>query len=184
MHKLDDTASSLQNASGMHCRLLQCVTAASGNTTVAMLQTSAACCGLYAYRPTRGTISMERVALIAGDLDAVGWICRTPDLLPRLGDAFNLPGGEPQHCPHRNLALRMWFPTDIVPSLMFLGPPSCNACFPEASASAICCHSIANSQCIVDHTVTLCVPLVMLYCSRLVLLQLYSCCVHLCLLSC
>ncbi|KAA6429725.1 MAG: hypothetical protein FRX49_00159 [Trebouxia sp. A1-2] len=57
-------------------------------------RTSAACCGLYAYRPTRGTISMERVALIAGDLDAVGWICRTPDLLPRLGDAFNLPGGK------------------------------------------------------------------------------------------
>ncbi|DBB16628.1 TPA: Amidase 1 [Trebouxia sp. C0006] len=57
-------------------------------------RTSAACCGLYAYRPTRGAVSREGVNLIAGNLDAIGWICRTPDLLPRLGDAFNLPGGK------------------------------------------------------------------------------------------
>lgn len=59
-----------------------------------MLQTAAACCGLCAYRPTRGGISQQGVTLIAGDLDAVGWICRSPALLPRLGEAFNLPGGE------------------------------------------------------------------------------------------
>lgn len=61
-----------------------------------MLQTAAACCGLYAYRPTRGTISRDGVTLIAGDLDAVGWICRSPALLPLVGDAFSLPGGEHQ----------------------------------------------------------------------------------------
>ncbi len=63
---------------------------------------------------------MGGVHLIAGDLDAVGWICRTPDLLPRLGDAFNLPGGETQHLPYRSNASSTYFSSDIVPSLMFL----------------------------------------------------------------
>lgn len=57
-----------------------------------LLQTSAACCGLYAYRPTRGTVSRAGMTLVAGDLDSVAWVCRTPSLLPRLGDAFCLPG--------------------------------------------------------------------------------------------
>lgn len=57
-----------------------------------LLQTSAACCGLYAYRPTRGTVSRAGMTLVAGDLDSVAWLCRTPSLLPRLGDAFCLPG--------------------------------------------------------------------------------------------
>lgn len=57
-------------------------------------RTAAACCGLYAYRPTRGSISKEGVTPIAGDLDAVGWICRTPAMLPCLGEAFRLPGGK------------------------------------------------------------------------------------------
>lgn len=92
----------------------------SGITTVAMLQTSAACCGLYAFRPTRGAVSREGVNLIAGDLDAIGWICRTPDLLPRLGDAFNLPGGETQHSSYRSNASSTHFSNNIVPSLMFL----------------------------------------------------------------
>ncbi len=138
VHKADDTASSLQFAYSMHCRLPLCVTAASGNTTVAMLQTSAACCGLYAYRPTRGTISREGVALIAGDLDAVGWICRTPDLLPRLGDAFNLPGGETQHRPYRSNASSTCFSSDIVPSLMLFSPPTCNACLPYDWGICLC----------------------------------------------
>ena len=57
-----------------------------------LLQTSAACCGLYAYRPTRGSISRAGLTLVAGVLDSVAWVCRTPSLLPRLGDAFCLPG--------------------------------------------------------------------------------------------
>ena len=60
--------------------------------TNSLLQTSAACCGLYACRPTRGTVSRAGMALVAGDLDSVAWLCRTPSLLPRLGDAFCLPG--------------------------------------------------------------------------------------------
>ena len=63
-------------------------------TRFTMAQTAAACCGLYAYRPTRGSISKEGVTPIAGDLDAVGWICRTPAMLPCLGEAFRLPGGK------------------------------------------------------------------------------------------
>ena len=59
---------------------------------VYLLQTSAACCGLYAYRPTRGTISRSGMTLIAGDLDSVAWVCRAPSLLPQLGYAFCLPG--------------------------------------------------------------------------------------------
>ena len=57
------------------------------------MQTAAACCGLYAYRPTRDAISKQGVRLIAGDLDAVGWICKDHSMLPRLGKAFSLPGG-------------------------------------------------------------------------------------------
>ena len=137
-HKIDDTASSLRFASSMHCRLFVRVSAASGNTTFAMLQTSAACCGLYAYRPTRGAISREGVNLIAGDLDAVGWICRTPDLLPRLGDAFNLPGGETQHLPYRSNTSSACFLSDIVPSLVFLKSFSCSAYFPNDWGNCFC----------------------------------------------
>ena len=57
------------------------------------VQTSAACCGLYGYRPTRGTISMQGVLPIAGELDSVAWLVHNPALLPRLGQAFSLPGG-------------------------------------------------------------------------------------------
>ena len=32
------------------------------------------------------------MTLVAGDLDSVAWVCRTPALLPRLGNAFCLPG--------------------------------------------------------------------------------------------
>ncbi|KAL3142976.1 Amidase 1 [Trebouxia sp. C0009 RCD-2024] len=55
-------------------------------------RTAAACCGLYAYRPTRGTVSRAGMTLIAGELDSVAWLCRTAALLPRIGDAFHLPG--------------------------------------------------------------------------------------------
>ena len=58
------------------------------------MQTAAACCGLHAFRPTRDALSKEGVQPIAGELDAVGWICRGSSMLPQLGQALNLPGGE------------------------------------------------------------------------------------------
>lgn len=76
------------------------VSASAKVLTNSFLQTSAACCGLYACRPTRGTVSRAGMALIAGDLDSVAWLCRTPSLLPRLGDAFCLPGKVQWLCFH------------------------------------------------------------------------------------
>ena len=37
---------------------------------------------------------MQGITPIAGELDSVGWITQSPTLLPRLGDAFSLPGGQ------------------------------------------------------------------------------------------
>lgn len=85
-----------------------------------LLQTSAACCGLYACRPTRGTVSRAGMALVAGDLDSVAWLCRTPSLLPRLGDAFCLHGkvhwlcfDAVQCCPGLSAQMRLQAPVSI-----------------------------------------------------------------------
>lgn len=68
--------------------------------SVNAVQTAAALCGLYAYRPTRGAISKQGVTPIAGDVDEVSWICRSAAMLPRLGQAFKLPGGQSaSRCP-------------------------------------------------------------------------------------
>lgn len=37
---------------------------------------------------------MQGITPIAGQLDSVAWITQSPALLPRLGDAFSLPGGQ------------------------------------------------------------------------------------------
>lgn len=40
---------------------------------------------------------MQGVTPIAGELDSVAWLTQRPDLLPQLGEAFSLPGGQLLH---------------------------------------------------------------------------------------
>ena len=53
----------------------------------------AACCGVYAYRPTSGVLPLEGAALASTTLGTTCLLSSDPDLLVRAGRALTVPGG-------------------------------------------------------------------------------------------
>lgn len=56
-------------------------------------QVAAACCGLYGVRPSQGVVPGDGVSMASGRLENVAWVAADPDVLCRVGQAMNLPGG-------------------------------------------------------------------------------------------
>jgi len=93
--------------------------------TAAFAQVAAACCGLYGVRPSQGAVPGDGVAMASGRLEHVAWAAADPDVLYRVGQAMNLPGGA-------LLRLRRSSPTQLLKSACFrmtstLGSEACRA---------------------------------------------------------
>ena len=58
-----------------------------------MVQTVAACCGLFGFRSTPGMVQLDGVETVLGSIDTLGWMTRDALLLQRVGAAYGLPGG-------------------------------------------------------------------------------------------
>ena len=68
-----------------------------------MLQTVAACCGLFGFRSTPGMVQLDGVETVLGSTDTLGLVTRDALLLQRVGAAYGLPGGECMDPMHRLL---------------------------------------------------------------------------------
>jgi amidase len=56
-----------------------------GTDTAGSVRIPASYCGIYGFRPTHGTISLEGIHPMASSFDVVGWFARTPDVLAKVG---------------------------------------------------------------------------------------------------
>ena len=72
-----------------------------------MLQTVAACCGLFGFRSTPGMVQLDGVETVLGPIDTLGWTTRDALLLQRVGAAYGLPGGGVLDPMHRLLSTRI-----------------------------------------------------------------------------
>lgn len=56
-----------------------------GTDTVGCIRISASFCGIFAFRPSHGVVTMNRVLSNSPSLDTVGWFARDPSVLHRVG---------------------------------------------------------------------------------------------------
>ncbi len=54
----------------------------------------AACCGVYAFRPTAGVLPLEGASTASHSLAVPALLASDPHVLLRAGEALQLPGGE------------------------------------------------------------------------------------------
>jgi len=59
-----------------------------GTDTAGSVRIPASYCGIYGFRPTHCTISLEHIHPMASSFDVVGWFARTPDILTRVGSVL------------------------------------------------------------------------------------------------
>ena len=126
-----------------------------------MLQTVAACCGLFGFRSTPGMVQLDGVETVLGSIDTLGWTTRDALLLQRVGAAYGLPGGGQPDCVHGLLSPVLWVALQEVQCCMMLlrmgrgaagmacwcGLPEVGAVFVVRAAQySIACHALLQLQ--------------------------------------
>ena len=63
-------------------------------------QVAAACCGVYGVRPSQGAVPSDGVSMASGRLEQVAWAAADAEVLCKVGQAMNLPGGAMPYLPN------------------------------------------------------------------------------------
>lgn len=61
-------------------------------------QVSAACCGMFAFRPTHGELPVGGTTLVCPSLETVSWVAGDVARLQQVASALQLPGKIPLLC--------------------------------------------------------------------------------------